>query len=88
MNPAMVKEWEWFNGENELDLVAKLNKPLKIIVAEDGILVKGSKAYLNIAQEPKELTIIGGATHCFDEEGKEKVLLEETLKWVKKHTQD
>ena len=85
MNPAMVKEWEWFNGKNELDTVAKLNKPLKIIAAGNGILVKGSKEYFKVAQEPKDLTIVKGATHCFDEEDKEDILLSETLKWIKKY---
>lgn len=85
MNPAMVKEWEWFNGENELDVVANLNKPLKIIAAGKGILIKGSKEYLKVAQDPKDLTIVKGATHCFDEEGKEDILLLETLNWVKKY---
>ena len=85
MNPAMVKEWEWFNGKNELDIVANLNKPLKIIAAGNGILVKGSKEYFKVAQKPKNLTIVKGATHCFDEEGKEDTLLSETLKWTKRY---
>jgi len=85
MNPAMVKEWQWFNGENELDLVANLGKPLKIIAAGKGILIKGSKKYVKVAQEPKDLTIVKRATHCFDEEGTEDILLDETLKWIKKH---
>lgn len=84
INPAMVKEWEWFNGENELGIVSELNKPLKIIAAGKGILIKGSKEYFKVAQEPKDLTIVKGATHCFDEEGKEDILLSETLSWIKK----
>lgn len=85
MNPAMVDEWKWFNSDNELDLVASLGKPLKIIAAKKGILVPGSKKYHKVAQEPKALTIVPGATHCFDEEGAEEILLSETLKWIKKH---
>tara|TARA_B100000508_G_scaffold140564_1_gene142077 strand:- start:6132 stop:6875 length:744 start_codon:yes stop_codon:yes gene_type:complete len=86
MNPAMVKEWKKFNGENELGLIENLEKPLKIIAAGKGILVKGSKAYFKSAQEPKDLVVISGATHCFDEIEKEEELLKETLSWVKKHT--
>lgn len=85
MNPLMVREWKWFNGKNELDLVVSLGKPLKIIVAGKGVLVKGSKEYFKVAQEPKEITLIAGSTHCFDEEGKEKLLLSETINWIKKH---
>jgi dienelactone hydrolase len=85
MNPTMVREWGWFNGKNELDIVSSLNKPLKIIAAGNGILIKGSKEYFEVAQKPKDLTIIKGATHCFDEEGKEDILLSETLKWIKKY---
>lgn len=86
MNPAMVKEWRWFDAKNELGLITKLNRPLKIIAASKGILVPGSKAYFNVAQEPKHLTIIKNATHCFDEQGKEVELLKETLSWIKKHS--
>jgi len=86
MSPAMLEEWSWFNGENELTIVANLRKPLKIIVAKKGVLVPGSKKYYKVAQEPKELTIIPGATHCFDEEGVEEVLLSQTLQWIKKHS--
>lgn len=85
MNTEMVEEWKWFNSENELELIASLGKPLKIIAAKKGILVPGSRKYYQVAQEPKDLTIIPGATHCFDEEGTEEVLLSETLKWIKKH---
>ena len=86
MNPAMMEEWKWFNGKNELGLVTQLNKPLKIIAAGKGILVKGSRDYFKVAREPKELSIIKGATHCFDEEGKGDILLMETLLWIKKYS--
>ncbi|NBD73887.1 alpha/beta hydrolase, partial [Patescibacteria group bacterium] len=33
----------------------------------------------------KSLTIIKGATHCFDEEGKEEEVFKETLAWVQEH---
>lgn len=85
MNPKMVDEWVWFNAENELQRVANLQLPLKIIAAQKGILVPGSKKYFKVASEPKDLTIIPGATHCFDEEGTEDILLSETLKWIKKY---
>lgn len=86
LNKNIVKEWEWFDAENELSLIAGLGKPLKVIAAGKGILVNGSKKYIKVAQKPKELTIIAGATHCFDEEGKEKILLDETILWIKRHS--
>ena len=65
-------------------LVKKLNKPLKIIAAGKGLLLEGAEKYLEVANEPKELKVIDGATHCFDEDGKETMLFDETLSWVAK----
>lgn len=86
LNLAMYKEWNEFNGTKELPLVSKLGKPLKIIAAGKGILVEGSKKYIEVAKKPKDLTIIKNASHTFDEEGVEEKLLKETLDWVKKWT--
>ncbi|MCB9811211.1 MAG: hypothetical protein H6779_03495 [Candidatus Nomurabacteria bacterium] len=86
LSGEFVDEWEKFNAKNELDIVSKLEKPIKIIAAKKGILLKGSRAYYKAAKEPKELTIINGATHCFDEEGTETELLKETLSWIKKYS--
>lgn len=63
-------------------LVNKLHKPLKIIAAGKGLLLEGAGKYFEAANEPKELKIIKGATHCFDEEGKEDELFDETLSWL------
>jgi len=67
------------------ELITKVNSPLKIIAAAKGILVKPSKSYFKKANNPKSLTIIPGATHSFDEEGKEEELFDETLKWIAKY---
>jgi len=83
LSEKLVSEWEGFNGKNELQFIAELGKPLKIIAGKKGILLKGSKAYFKVAKEPKELIIIDNATHCFDEAGTEAELLKETLSWVK-----
>lgn len=59
--------------------------PLKIIAAEKGVLVKGAKAYFKTANKPKELAIIKGATHYFDDkEGMQEKLFEMTKKWFEK----
>lgn len=84
LNPAMYQEWNEFDGIKELPLVSKLKKPLKVIAAGKGILKEGSKKYIEVAEEPKDLVIIKNASHTFDEEGVEKKLLKETLDWVKR----
>ncbi len=59
--------------------------PLKIIVAEKGVLVKGANAYFKTANKPKELAIMKGATHYFDDkEGMQEKLFELTKKWFEK----
>jgi len=86
LNPKMFKEWEEFNGLNELPLVAKLGKPLRIIAAGKGVLKKGSRKYISSAEKPADLVIIKKASHNFSEEGVEDVLLKNTLEWIKKYT--
>lgn len=82
LSREMINEWEWFNGVNELTLISELDKPLAIIAADKGILKKGSRAYDKAHRGDKKLTLIENATHCFDEEGTETVLLKETLEWI------
>ena len=65
-------------------IVRNLKKPLKIIAAGSGLLLEGAKKYEQVANNPKKLTVIEGATHCFDEEGAEEELFKETLNWLKK----
>ncbi len=81
----MYEEWKWFNGENELKLISKIEVPLKIIIAGKGILSKGSKEYYKHTNGPKDFIKIKGAGHTFDEEGVEEKLLKETLSWIKKY---
>lgn len=64
--------------------IRDLRVPVKIIAAGKGILVRGSKWYYRAANKPKSLVIIQNATHCFDEEGAEEKLFEETLDWFQK----
>ena len=44
--------------------------PLKLIAAGQGILVRGVKRYFKTANLPKDLLVIEGATHYFDETDK------------------
>lgn len=65
------------------ELIADLGIPVKIIVAGSGVLVEGGNKYFKAAKEPKAFTIIQSATHCFDEDGTEEKLFDETLDWLK-----
>jgi len=86
MNPKMTKEWLWFNGKNELDLVQQISVPFKVITAGKGILKEGGRLYYKYANEPKDFAVIKGAGHTFDEEGAEEKLLSETLSWIRKYS--
>lgn len=66
-------------------LASNIQKPIKIIAAEKGN-PKGSKEYFKYASSPKELVILKGVGHTFDEEGAEESLFIETLSWIKKYS--
>lgn len=76
---------EWMNFPDCGKLISKVKKPIKIIVAGKGILVKTGKEYFKKANFPKAFSSIAKATHCFDEEGTEEELFKETWEWVKKY---
>jgi dienelactone hydrolase len=56
-----VDELEWDS------LTPSFHVPLKLIAAGKGILVNGCKKYIAHANEPKQLEILKGATHYFDD---------------------
>lgn len=63
-------------------LTTDFRVPLKIIVAGNGALVPGAKRYIEGANEPKELMILKGATHYFDDTPKmREQLFEQTRGW-------
>lgn len=67
------------------ELTKKFHVPLKIIAAEKGVLVPGAKTYFTTAHEPKELEIVKGATHYFDDQEKmQEEVFELTKKWFQK----
>ena len=78
---AMIKEEGKWNGE---ELVRTIHTPIKIIVAGDGMLIKGGRAYYKSANPPKAFSVIKGAGHSFNEDGAEEKLFKETLGWLKK----
>ena len=77
----MVEEEKKFPWKEKIQTIGI---PVKIICAGKGILVRGCKAYYKHAPDPKELTVVAQASHCFDEEGTEGKLFEETARWFKR----
>ncbi len=67
------------------EIVDCVKSPIKIICAGNGILKEYGKEYFELANEPKEYTVIEGAGHTFDEEGVEEKLFEQTASWVLKN---
>ncbi|MEK7650595.1 MAG: alpha/beta fold hydrolase [Patescibacteria group bacterium] len=65
--------------------IKKVSKPIKVIVAGAGMLVKPGKEYFKHANEPKELAIIKGAHHNFDEGETAQELFRETYEFIKKY---
>src|SRR3989344_2778042 len=68
----MVKEESKFPWKTKIQ---ELNVPVKIIAAGNNTLLRGAKLYYKFAKRPKSLVVIKGASHTFEEEGKEKILL-------------
>lgn len=64
-------------------LIKDFHMPIKIIVAGAGVLIDEGKQFLQNANEPKFFAVIQGATHCFDEDGVEDRLFQETSNWFK-----
>jgi pimeloyl-ACP methyl ester carboxylesterase len=67
------------------ELTKNFYSPLKIISAENGILMSGAKKYFKNANQPKELYVVKGASHYFDETDKiQKELFSVTKDWFKR----
>ena len=65
------------------ELIKEMRVPIKVIVAGSGIMVDEGKKLFQNASDPKLLSIIPNATHCFDEDGVEEKLFRETYNWFK-----
>lgn len=48
-------------------------------------MVSEGKELFKNANEPKAIVVITNATHCFDEDGAEEELFEETYSWIKRY---
>jgi len=67
------------------DLSKNFRAPLKIIVAGNGVLLRGAKLYFKKAQKPKEFAIIKGATHYFDDrKGMQERVFRLSEQWFRK----
>lgn len=78
ISSEMVKEW----SELDLEMVSKIVRPTKIICAGNGILHEHWLEYIDRIGVEHDFVIVEGASHCFDEEGCEERLFEESLEWV------
>ena len=77
---------EWINFPKPSIVAKEIEKPLCVIVAGNGELVKAGKEYFKFADVEKMFSVIKGAGHTFDEDGAEEKLFEETWKFVKKNS--
>ena len=77
LSKEMVEDFKLLD-ERLLDY---FSKPTKIICAEKGVLDKVWKKNIESINVKNDFVIVKNAGHCFDEEGTEQVLFEETLKW-------
>ena len=67
-------------------LTKDFHVPLRIIAAGNGSLVSGAQQYLKSGNAPKELTIVKGATHYFnDKAGMRENVFGLSDAWFKKH---
>jgi pimeloyl-ACP methyl ester carboxylesterase len=82
MSKRMFTEWKNFPSPKKA--IAKINRPVKVIVSGRGILQKAGREYYRFAKKPKGFSIIKGASHNFDEEGVAEKLFLETLDFIKK----
>ncbi len=81
----MVEEARSLTPKACNELAQKVTTPLKVISAGKGILKEGGQRYSKAASGPSEHTTIKKANHCFDVDGTEEKLFDETLKWFKKY---
>ncbi len=65
------------------ELIQVMHIPLKVIVADAGILVEEGKELFQNANDPKDFAIIPKATHNFNEDGTEEILFQETYSWLR-----
>jgi len=80
---------EMYREAEDLDwdaLIPNIHVPVKIVAAGESELIPGCKKYLKQANDPKDLTIIKGASHIFHEDGKAEQLFKETFSWFKKYS--
>lgn len=67
-------------------LAANFRVPLNVTVAEKGVLLKGAKRYIAASQMPKELVVVKGATHYFDDsEGMQDEVFARTKAWFDRY---
>ena len=79
----MLDELKNFSSPKEI--IPEIKKPLKVIVAGKGSLIKAGREYFKYSKNIKEFTVIKGAGHNFNEGNVEQELFKETLSFIKKN---
>lgn len=77
MGKRMVEQEKKFPWKK----IKEIHVPIKIIVAGEGVLIRGGKQYYEAANKPKAFAVIKDASHYFDEDGAEERLFQETISW-------
>lgn len=80
---SMAKEVDALKWDR---LTQNFKAPIKIIAAGKGVLVKGCRKYFTNANEPKEIEVMKGATHYFDDtdDMQERVFMSSKA-WFERH---
>ncbi|QQR92620.1 MAG: hypothetical protein IPJ89_00030 [Candidatus Iainarchaeum archaeon] len=84
ISPAMLREARKHSTFKLKSLVRKIHRPIQFVIAQKGIWKKAAKKLFGAANESKSFTVIPGAFHSFQEEGKEIELFKATLDWFRK----
>ena len=74
----MIAEWESVDYQKWTE---NCFSPLKVICAGDGVLKNKWEKFVKEFKVETEYKQISSAGHCFDEEGAEEQLFQETLNW-------
>ncbi len=85
---VLVSEKMFLENEklNTPSLLEKYTVPTKILCAEKSPLTPiWTNVFKTHANKDHGFSTIKGATHCFDEDGTEEKLFQETYRWIKKY---
>ncbi len=80
----MYEEAFQYKKEECLSLSERLNKPIQVITAGDGIFVTEEQSFHSAGHSLNERKIVDGADHCFNNGDTCDTLLEYTYEWFER----